>query len=117
MMILHVVESSGLLSQEAKDWAQFTDSTKGDTSSLSSEADSIDDIWSINDEQRDYYTNQFRTMQDDLNGIISGVWIAGNGMLVKIIKKSFCIVQPHPASEIIKKLCFTLHNIHNNLFH
>ena len=82
---MYVVESSGLLSQEAKDWAQFTDSTKGDTSSLSSEAESIDDIWSINDEQRDYYTNQFRTMQDDLNGIISGGWITGKGMLVKKI--------------------------------
>ncbi|KAK2186760.1 hypothetical protein NP493_190g06065 [Ridgeia piscesae] len=62
----------GLLSQEAKEWAHFTDSTKGDTSSLSSEAESIDDIWSINDEQREYYTNQFRTMQKDLTGVISG---------------------------------------------
>ncbi|KAI0240795.1 RalBP1-associated Eps domain-containing protein 1 [Lamellibrachia satsuma] len=62
----------GLLSQEVKEWAHFTDSTKGDTSSLSSEAESIDDIWSINDEQREYYTNQFRTMQTDLTGVISG---------------------------------------------
>ena len=73
-MLVSLSMWSGLLSQEVKEWAHFTDSTKGDTSSLSSEAESIDDIWSINDEQREYYTNQFRTMQTDLTGVISGVW-------------------------------------------
>uniref|UniRef100_A0A2C9KXP9 EF-hand domain-containing protein n=1 Tax=Biomphalaria glabrata TaxID=6526 RepID=A0A2C9KXP9_BIOGL len=43
-----------------------------DSSSISSEADSVDDIWSINDEQREYYVNQFKTMQPDLNAFITG---------------------------------------------
>ena len=64
----------GLISMENKEWAHFTDSTsKGDTSSVSSEADSVDDVWSITDEQREYYTNQFKTMQSDIKGVISGV--------------------------------------------
>ena len=66
--------------QEDKDkWAHFSDisrgessSTKYDTSSISSEADSIDDVWCMTDEQRDYYIKQFTTMQSDLNGVISG---------------------------------------------
>jgi hypothetical protein len=60
--------------QENKDWAHFTDSagSKADTSSVSSEAESMDDVWTITDEQRDYYINQFRTMQTDVRGVISG---------------------------------------------
>ena len=43
-----------------------------DSSSISSEAESVDDVWSISDEQRDYYVNQFKTMQQDLNAAITG---------------------------------------------
>ncbi|XP_005097964.1 ralBP1-associated Eps domain-containing protein 1 isoform X4 [Aplysia californica] len=43
-----------------------------DSSSISSEAESVDDVWSITEEQRDYYVNQFKTMQPDLNAVITG---------------------------------------------
>ena len=43
-----------------------------DSSSISSEAESLDDVWSITDEQREYYINQFRTMQPDLAAVITG---------------------------------------------
>ncbi|KAK3776483.1 hypothetical protein RRG08_023833 [Elysia crispata] len=43
-----------------------------DSSSISSEAESVDDVWSITDEQREYYVNQFKTMQQDLNSVIKG---------------------------------------------
>jgi len=47
------------------------DSAKAaDTASMSSE--SQDDVWCITDEQREYYIRQFRQMQDDLHGVISG---------------------------------------------
>ena len=69
----------GLISQEnnLKQWANFapehvTNNSKLDTSSISSEAESLDDVWCISDEQREYYINQFKTMQTDLNGLISG---------------------------------------------
>lgn len=66
-------DKQGLISSETKEWAHFTDSSsKHDTSSLSSEADSIEDVWSITDEQREYYINQFKTMQPDVRGVISG---------------------------------------------
>lgn len=48
-----------------------------ETSSVSSEyatseGESVDDIWSINDEQKEYYIKQFKTMQPDLNAVING---------------------------------------------
>jgi len=59
-------------SGESKDWTQFAaDPGKAaDTASMSSE--SIDDVWCITDEQREYYVRQFSLMQDDLHGVISG---------------------------------------------
>ncbi|XP_074650205.1 ralBP1-associated Eps domain-containing protein 1-like isoform X2 [Tubulanus polymorphus] len=73
-------DSQGLISQDRKDWAQFEvgvggagDHNKADTSSItSSEAESIDDVWTITDEQREYYLNQFKSMQSDLTGVIIG---------------------------------------------
>jgi len=64
---------SGLINAaDCKDWTQFaTDPAKAaDTASMSSE--STDDVWCITDEQREYYIRQFRLMQDDLHGVISG---------------------------------------------
>jgi len=57
---------------DCKDWTQFaTDPAKAaDTASMSSE--SLDDVWCITDEQREYYVRQFMLMQDDLHGVISG---------------------------------------------
>ncbi|XP_048240134.1 ralBP1-associated Eps domain-containing protein 1-like isoform X6 [Haliotis rufescens] len=43
-----------------------------DSSSISSEAESVDDIWAISEEQREYYMKQFKTMQPDLGGVITG---------------------------------------------
>ena len=56
-------------------WAHFsTDSSKeADTTSMSSETSSMmDDIWAINDEQRLYYTDKFKTMEPDTTGKILG---------------------------------------------
>lgn len=58
------------VNQERKEWAQFMDSTKADTSSMSS--DGTEDVWMITDEQREYYITQFKTMQEDVRGVISG---------------------------------------------
>ena len=57
---------------DCKDWTQFAADTSkaADTASMSSE--STDDVWCITDEQREYYIRQFRLMQDDLHGVISG---------------------------------------------
>lgn len=43
-----------------------------DSSSMSSDPESVDDVWTITDEQRMYYMNQFKTMQPDLAGVIVG---------------------------------------------
>lgn len=43
-----------------------------DSSSISSDPESVDDIWSINDEQREYYVKQFMLMQPDVTGSILG---------------------------------------------
>lgn len=69
--------ATGLINTaEGKDWTQFAaDSAKAaDTASMSSE--SMDDVWCITDEQREYYVRQFRQMQDDLHGVISGTCIS-----------------------------------------
>lgn len=56
---------------EHTEWTQFSDvSNKADTSSMSS--DGTEDVWTITDEQHEYYINQFKTMQEDVRGIISG---------------------------------------------
>lgn len=44
-----------------------------DSSSISSEAESVDDVWTISKEQREYYVKQFKTMQAELNGVILGI--------------------------------------------
>lgn len=36
------------------------------------QSSSYDDPWKITDEQRQYYVNQFKTIQPDLNGFIPG---------------------------------------------
>lgn len=64
---------SGLINSQPKEsqWAHFSDH-KTETSSISSEAESVDDVWTVTDEQREYYVNQFQTMQPDLKGKING---------------------------------------------
>ena len=65
-------------------WTQFSDhgDAQAETSSISSEAESIDDVWAITDEQREYYVNQFASMQPDLGGVISGKLCSYIQMLV-----------------------------------
>ena len=41
-------------------------------SNSSEELEETEDIWSISEEQRHYYTNQFKAMQSNINGIITG---------------------------------------------
>ncbi|XP_052089918.1 ralBP1-associated Eps domain-containing protein 1-like isoform X5 [Mytilus californianus] len=43
-----------------------------DSSSISSDPESVDDVWAISDEQKEYYIKQFQSMQPDLNGVIIG---------------------------------------------
>ena len=38
----------------------------------SSDQESVDDVWSINDEQREYYIRQFQNIEPDINGQITG---------------------------------------------
>ena len=38
----------------------------------SSDQESVDDVWSINDEQREYYVKQFQNIEPDINGQITG---------------------------------------------
>ena len=38
----------------------------------SSDQESVDDVWSINDEQREYYIRQFQNIEPDVNGQITG---------------------------------------------
>ena len=70
LFMLHV---TGLITEEPKPWANFPDAAKAlDTISISSEAESVDDVWSITEEQREYYIQQFQKMQTDLSNVISG---------------------------------------------
>ncbi|XP_013415466.1 ralBP1-associated Eps domain-containing protein 1 isoform X2 [Lingula anatina] len=71
----------GLISHDdvdhgGKQWARFSSdasSNKLDSSDVnSSDTDSVEDIWMISDEQKEYYVKQFRTLQPDLNGVILG---------------------------------------------
>lgn len=61
----------GLLS-----WTQFEEQHhllgNEEDSSERHSSDEEFDIWSITDEQREYYTNQFKSMQPDLKGKITG---------------------------------------------
>lgn len=66
-------ESKGLLDTAAtkSSWENL-ESQCVDSSSISSEAESVDDVWTISKEQREYYVKQFKTMQSELNGVILG---------------------------------------------
>nr|KAG5694478.1 hypothetical protein BaRGS_014209 [Batillaria attramentaria] len=54
-----------------KKWESSLEPPGMDSSSISSEAESVDDVWTITDEQREYYIKQFVSMQPDLNGVIT----------------------------------------------
>lgn len=45
------------------------------------QSSSYDDPWKITDEQRQYYVNQFKTIQPDLNGFIPGESLRTEGLL------------------------------------
>ncbi|CAD5117242.1 DgyrCDS6038 [Dimorphilus gyrociliatus] len=63
-------DDKGLLGNDGN--SSWTNVRTDSSSVTSSETDSMDDIWTITDEQRDYYTKQFHTMQPDRQGSISG---------------------------------------------
>lgn len=44
------------------------------TNEIQRQASGYDDPWKITDEQRQYYINQFKTIQPDLTGFIPGKW-------------------------------------------
>lgn len=83
------VSFTGLISQEnvnqeEKEWAKFSSDTssKLDSSDVSSDQESVDDVWSITDEQKEYYTKQFLTLQPDINGVILGKSCPGRKKLI-----------------------------------
>ncbi len=57
---------------ENEDEEEEEDEDEEDIRSTDSSDDESYDIWNITDEQRNYYINQFKTMQSNLNGIITG---------------------------------------------
>ncbi|XP_048767449.2 ralBP1-associated Eps domain-containing protein 1-like isoform X3 [Ostrea edulis] len=64
-------EHAGLLAPESR--KPYNLEPPGfDSSSISSDPESVDDIWSINDDQKEYYITQFKTMQPDLSKTITG---------------------------------------------
>ncbi|XP_014784622.1 ralBP1-associated Eps domain-containing protein 2 isoform X10 [Octopus bimaculoides] len=66
-------ESKGLLDTGANKMSWENIESQGvDSSSISSENESIDDVWTISKEQREYYLKQFKTMQPEENGVIIG---------------------------------------------
>lgn len=52
------------------------------------QSSSYDDPWKITDEQRQYYVNQFKTIQPDLNGFIPGELLKTEVLLDGIGQKS-----------------------------
>ena len=64
---------SGLLGQGKKEEWDNLKLPEFDSSSYSSDTESVEDVWAINDEQRDYYVKQFNTIEKDPNGHISGM--------------------------------------------
>ncbi|GAB1597321.1 ralBP1-associated Eps domain-containing protein 1 isoform X2 [Argonauta hians] len=66
-------ESKGLLDSGANKMSWENIESQGvDSSSISSENESVDDVWIISKEQREYYLKQFKTMQPEENGVILG---------------------------------------------
>ncbi|KAM6432755.1 ralBP1-associated Eps domain-containing protein 1 isoform 2-T2 [Rhynochetos jubatus] len=58
-----------------ENWDQTTVRTVASattTNEIRRQSSSYDDPWKITDEQRQYYVNQFKTIQPDLNGFIPG---------------------------------------------
>ncbi|XP_060589373.1 ralBP1-associated Eps domain-containing protein 1-like isoform X2 [Ruditapes philippinarum] len=65
-------EKHGLLGQGKKEGWDNMKLPDFETSSYSSDTESVEDVWSINDEQREYYIKQFQNIEPDVNGHISG---------------------------------------------
>ncbi|KAK3585534.1 hypothetical protein CHS0354_022942 [Potamilus streckersoni] len=65
-------EKHGLLGTGPKKNWEHLEPPNFDSSSISSDPESVDDVWSITDEQREYYVKQFQTMQPDISGVIVG---------------------------------------------
>ncbi|XP_052244913.1 ralBP1-associated Eps domain-containing protein 1-like isoform X4 [Dreissena polymorpha] len=65
-------EKHGLLGEGRKEEWDAVKLPELDSSSYSSDTDSVEDVWSITDEQREYYVRQFNNIEHDLNGHISG---------------------------------------------
>lgn len=66
-----------------------------DSSSISSEAESVDDVWSITEEQREYYMNQFKTMQPDLGAVIIGMLVHKKEITLRALPKEISLALPY----------------------
>ena len=83
------------------------------------QSSSYDDPWKITDEQRQYYVNQFKTIQPDLNGFIPGellkteILVDGTGQSLSFIisKAWFLLVRDYKENQfsscVSKKLIIT----------
>lgn len=82
-----------LIGSGVKKWESSLEPAGVDSSSISSEAESVDDVWTITDEQRDYYVKQFLTMQPDLAKHITGqlVALAGGQLRNSFMWHPFCV--------------------------
>ncbi|XP_076444707.1 ralBP1-associated Eps domain-containing protein 1-like isoform X2 [Babylonia areolata] len=65
-------EDHMLIGNGIKKWESSLEPPGVDSSSISSEAESVDDVWTITEEQREYYIKQFLSMQPDLTNHITG---------------------------------------------
>lgn len=61
----------GLLSEEQRQLIG-TEEESSDRHSSEDEGVEADEVWSITEEQREYYTNQFRALQPDTSGLLPG---------------------------------------------
>ncbi|KAL4232733.1 RalBP1-associated Eps domain-containing protein 1 [Mactra antiquata] len=70
-------EKHGLLGHGKKEGWDNMKLPDVDSSSYSSDTESVEDVWSVNEEQREYYVKQFQNIEPDINGHISGVVAKG----------------------------------------
>ena len=66
----------------------------------SSDQESVDDVWSINDEQREYYLKQFQNIEPDVNGQITG-----KSFVNKNLKGEINIESKEPEMQALIKPC------------
>lgn len=62
------------------------------------QSSSYEDPWKITDEQRQYYVNQFKTIQPDLNGFIPGESLKTEALLDGLGQRLHCSIDKQTCS-------------------